>query len=366
MKPLFLGSLLVSLLIVGTSALAETRESSTAANSLSDLDILSKDGQSAAANGGVAVFMPRGISPMTMTVVGHETPCDFTLFDQARDFARFQMENPIPFNYCVLGRTNLGTSVKVAIAGHSDKPSASEFVVGGQVAGNMAPTYWDESSKMLVLAGFHVTDVAGSIKQAPTGVAAKTLACGVSVAELAGARPNIGIQQGSCANLRVMYYALKRLGQANADLSANKLDKAGAGFAAVHTWLIDNKVESIELMEAKLGEGSVQSARNNHTAAVQSYIEARNLLQRIDPSWHDMRTVIGWRLAKSLAAAKQFEVGMREMSRLNEAPQSCRGKCKDGLIETLERYINWAARQKLPAEGRLLAARKLVLMGEDD
>lgn len=366
MKRLLFGSLLVSVLVASAGVFAATSESGAVADTLSDLDMFSKKGQSVAPKGGVAVFMARGSTVMTMTVVGHEAPCDFTLFDQAREFSRFQMANRAPFSYCVLGRTNQGTPVKVAIADYAKKPSAGKYVVGGKVGGGMAPAYWDESSKILVLAGFRVSDVAASAKEVPSLADAKTLVCGVTVAELSGARPDIGTQQGSCASLRAMYYAFRLLNQANADLSADNLDKAEAGFGAVHVWLTDNKVDSVELVEAKLGEGSVRSEKNDYLAAARSYTEARDLLKRIDPSWDDMRAVIGWRLSKVLAASNQFETGMREISRLNQAPHSCRNKCLEGLIETLERYINWAKRQNLAAEERLLSARILVLKGDID
>jgi len=366
MKQILFVLLFVGALNFNTGISASTGESVAASETLSDLDVLFNKGKSVAPKNGVAVFMSRGGNAyMTMTVVGHEAPCDFTLFDQAREFSRFQAVNRAPFSYCILGRTNRGTTVKLAIADFDKKPSANKFVVGGRIAGNMAPAYWDESSKTLVMAGFRVSDVAGSVKEEPTGSAAKMLVCGVSVSELSGGRPDIGAQPGACADLRVMYHAFGLLQKAKADLSADKIDKAEAGFGAVHSWLKDNKVESVELIEAKLGEGSARSERKDFRAAVQSYTEARALLKQIDPSWDDMKTVIGWRLTKVLASSQQYETGMREMVRLNQAPYSCRDQCKEGLIATLERYIAWAKSHGLAAEERLLAARKDVLKGEE-
>ena len=366
MKRILFGLLFVSALTFITGAFATNNDPVTATDLLSDLDVLFQKGQSAAPKNGVAIFMPGGSGTyMTMTVVGHEAPCDFTLFDQAREFSRIQAVNRAPFSYCILGRTSRGTTVKLAIADLNKVPKSNKFVVGGRIAGNMAPVYWDESTKTLVMAGFRISDVANTVKEELAGSAAKILVCGVPVAELSGERPEINSQPGACANLRVMYHAYTLLQKARADLSADKPDKAEAGFGTVNSWLKDNKVESQELIEAKLGEGSARSERKDFLAAVQSYTAARALLKQIDPSWYDMETVIGWRLAKALAAAKQYEAGMREMVRLNRAPSSCQDKCKAGLIDTLDRYIAWAKSHDLIAEGHLLAARKAVLTGEE-
>lgn len=115
----------------------------------------------------------------------------------------------------------------------------------------------------------------------------------------------------------------------------------------------------------KKREGAVHDVKKDYKAAAKSYAEANNLLKRIDPAWDDMRLVIGWRLAKALAESKQFEAGMREMGRLNKAPDSCDTQCKDELIDTLDRYLTWTKRRGLAAGEHLLTARKLVLKGED-
>lgn len=365
MKPTLAIFFMVSALATSVGA-ATVDTSNTPASAQSDLDVLAQKGQTYAPKGGVAVFMSRGISYMSMTVTGHEAPCDFTLFNQSREFSRFQMTNRAPFSYCIVGQTGNGTLVKVAIADFDSKPRSGRYIVGGQVAGDMVPAYWDDTSRTLVMAGYRMRDVDAPSKEPPSSSVAKTLVCGVPITDLAGERPNIGKQVGTCAELRAMYYALGLLSQANADLKAENFEKAAVGFASVSAWLTSNKVESIELVEAKLGEGKVHSEKKDYPAAAAAYTEARDLLKRIDPSWSDMRLVIGWRLAKALAESKQFEAGMREMVRLNEAPYSCREKCKEGLINTLDRYIGWAKRNDREPEQRLLSARKLVLKGEDD
>jgi|GEM_PF-6027417 len=351
--------------LANTGISMATGEPGVTTNAFSNLDVLFNVGQSAAPKEGVAVFMARGISYMTMTVVGHEAPCDFTLFNQAREFSRFQMVNHEPFRYCVLGRTNHGTLVKVAIAGSDKKSPADSYVIGTQTGGDMAPAYWDASSRMLVLAGYSVSGLSGSVKETPAGAAAKALVCGVTIAELSGARPDISVQRDTCTDLRVMYYALRQLRQAEVDLKEDKPDSAGKKFREVIAWLTSNKVESMELVEAKLGEGAVQDARKDYAASARSYVEANNLLKSIDPTWDDMRLVIGWRLAKAFAQSKQFEAGMRGMVRLNHAPSSCGAQCKEELIDTLDRYLTWAKRRGLAAGERLLTARKLVLKSED-